>query len=318
MSASPHVPAQNASPQNPHSMDPTQGIQAASDDAPPQAMRAADEAGQSERAAAALATADAASDAPARADVAAAEATTVEADAAADTDTDAEDSEALAAQRDSDTGQSDDEDDVEIEERESVYSIYADDDAAEDEAAAAASAAASGSSGSTSGGSAIGIDELAIEKWSEEQKKVYESVKQKTQELGVAKDDVERIAAYSVLQFMNEKDRKPDTRVDRVQAVNANGDVLVRMEHMKYGDREPIFNNDVRLKDAPAFEQTAAQIQQANERVHGKSKTEQEIAQYHQNQDTNQQERPNTLQLIDDQISARVQSSMPALSRGGR
>jgi hypothetical protein len=174
------------------------------------------------------------------------------------------------------------------------------------------------SSGGTSGGTARGVDELAIEKWSEEQKKVYESVKSKTQELGISKSDVERIAAFSVLAFMHEKNARPDTRVDRVQAVNANGDLIVRMEHMKYGDREPIFNNDVRLKDAPAFEQTAAQIQQANERVHGKTRTEQEIAQHQQNQVTNQDERPNPVQLADDQITARVQSSMSAIGRGGR
>jgi hypothetical protein len=219
-------------------------------------------------------------------------------------------------------GQSIDDSDA-IAESESEDSIDAEEDAEADEetAAAAASAAAnasssaSGSSG-TSGGTARGVEEHAIEKWTAEQQKVYESVRDKTQELGIPKDDVERIAAFSVLQFMNEKDRKPDTRVDRVQAVNAKGDVIVRMEHMKYGDREPIFNNDVRLKDAPAFEQSAAQIEQANGRVHGQQKVEQEIAQHHQNQDTNQQERPNTLQLVDDQISARLQSSMPALTRG--
>jgi hypothetical protein len=285
-------------------MDPTQDTPAAAEAQPPTVLQD-----------------DEAADAPAKPLSAAQAGEPAQADDEADADAivaEAEDGEMLAAEHDADAGQDDAEDDVEIEERESVYSIYADDDAAEDAAAAAAASGAAGSSGGTSGGSAIGIDELAIEKWSEEQKNVYQSVKQKAQELGVAKDDVERIAAYSVLQFMNEKDRKPDTRVDRVQAVNANGDVLVRMEHMKYGDREPIFNNDVRLKDAPAFEQTAAQIQQANERVHGKTKAEQEIAQHHQNQDTNKEERPNTLQLVDDQITARMQSSMPAMSRGGR
>lgn len=181
--------------------------------------------------------------------------------------------------------------------------------------AVAGAAADSGASGGTSGGTAIGIDELAIEKWTEEQKQVYESVKKKAQELGLSQDNVERIAAYSVVQFMAEKNERPDTRVDRVQAVNANGDVVVRMEHMKYGDREPIFNNDVRLKDAPAFEQSAAQIEQANERVHNKPATEQEIAQHHQNQDTNQKERPSVLEKVDDQVMARVQSSIPALSR---
>ncbi len=186
--------------------------------------------------------------------------------------------------------------------------------AAESDADVSASSAASGSSG-TSGGTAIGIDELAIEKWTAEQKQVFESVKKKAQELGLAQNDVERIAAFSVAQFINEKQARPDTRVDRVQAVNANGDVIVRMEHLKYGDREPIFNNDVRLKDAPAFEQSAAQIEQANERVHGKSASEQEIAQYHQNQDTNQRERPSVLEKVDDQVMARVQSSIPALTR---
>jgi hypothetical protein len=129
---------------------------------------------------------------------------------------------------------------------------------------------------------------------------------------------VERVAAFSVLKFIQEKDRKPDTRVDRVQAVNANGDVIVRMENMKYGDREPIFNNDVRLKDAPAFDQSAAQIQQANQGLQNKSAAEQAIAQHRQNEDTNQREKPSVLQLADDQITARLQSSMPALTRGGR
>ncbi len=183
--------------------------------------------------------------------------------------------------------------------------------------ATTAASDASGSSGSsgTSGGSAIGIDELAIEKWTAEQQKVFESVKQKAQELGISQDDVQRIAAFSVLQFIQEKDRKPDTRVDRVQAVNANGDVIVRMENMKYGDREPIFNNDVRLKDAPAFDQSAAQIQQANQRLNNNSAAEQAIAQHRQNEDTNQRERPTVLQQADDQISARLQSSIPALTR---
>ncbi len=190
----------------------------------------------------------------------------------------------------------------------------ADENAGDADPVSSAASAASGSSG-TSGGTAIGIDELAIEKWTAEQKEVFESVKKKAQELGLAQSDVDRIAAFSVTQFINEKNARPDTRVDRVQAVNANGDVIVRMEHLKYGDREPIFNNDVRLKDAPAFEQSAAQIAQANERVHNKSASEQEIAQYHQNQDTNQRERPSVLEKVDDQVMARVQSSVPALTR---
>ena len=175
---------------------------------------------------------------------------------------------------------------------------------------------ASGStSSSTSGGSARGIDEHAIEKWTPEQQKVFNSVKDKVQELGIAKDDVQRIAAFSVLQFIAEKDRKPDTRVDRVQAVNANGDTIVRMENMKYGDREPIFTNDVRMKDAPAFDQSAAQIEQANQRLQGKSAAEQNIAMHQQNQDNNQHERMNALQATEDQVMARVQSSNSALRR---
>jgi len=186
-------------------------------------------------------------------------------------------------------------------------------DPVDDMASAANAASENGASGGTSGGTAIGIDELAIEKWTEEQKQVYESVKKKAQELGLSQDNVERVAAFSVVQFMNEKNERPDTRVDRVQAANANGDTVVRMEYMKYGDREPIFNNDVRLKDAPAFEQSAAQIEQANQRVHNKSAAEEEISQHRQNNDNNQQERPSLLQRTDDQIMARVQSSSPAL-----
>lgn len=194
----------------------------------------------------------------------------------------------------------------------SAMAAGSDADADHDEGTASNSA-----SSGTSGGSAYGIDERAveeraIEKWSAEQQKVFNSVKHKVQEIGIAKDDVQRIAAYSVLQFTHEKDRKPDTRVDRVQAVNANGDVIVRMEHMRYGDREPIFNNDVRLKDAPAFDQTAAQIEQANQRINNRS-ADQAIAQHQQNQDTNQRERQTILQQADDQVMARVQSSAPAL-----
>lgn len=175
--------------------------------------------------------------------------------------------------------------------------------------------ASSSASSGTSGGSARGIDEHAIEKWTAEQQKVFNSVKDKVQEIGLAKDDVERIAAYSVMQFMAEKDRKPDTRVDRVQAVNANGDTIVRMEHMKYGDKEPIFTNDVRMKDAPAFDQSAAQIEQANQRLHAKSAAEQNIAMHQQNQDNNQRERTTALQTAEDQIMARVQSSNSVIRR---
>lgn len=178
----------------------------------------------------------------------------------------------------------------------------------------ASGSTSSSTSSSTSGGSARGIDEHAIEKWTPEQQKVFNSVKDKVQELGIAKDDVQRIAAFSVLQFIAEKDRKPDTRVDRVQAVNANGDTIVRMENMKYGDREPIFTNDVRMKDAPAFDQSAAQIEQANQRLQGKS-AEQNIAMQQQNQDNNQRERMNALQATEDQIMARVQSSNSAIKR---
>jgi hypothetical protein len=175
--------------------------------------------------------------------------------------------------------------------------------------------ASSSASSGTSGGSARGIDEHAIEKWTPEQQKVFNSVKDKVQELGIAKDDVQRIAAFSVLQFIAEKDRKPDTRVDRVQAVNANGDTIVRMENMKYGDREPIFTNDVRMKDAPAFDQSAAQIEQANQRLHAKSAAEQNIAMHQQNQDNNQHERMNAVQATEDQVMARVQSSNSAIRR---
>jgi hypothetical protein len=175
--------------------------------------------------------------------------------------------------------------------------------------------ASNSASSGTSGGSARGIDEHAIEKWTAEQQKVFNSVREKVQELGIAKDDVQRIAAFSVLQFIAEKDRKPDTRVDRVQAVNANGDTIVRMENMKYGDREPIFTNDVRMKDAPAFDQSAAQIEQANQRLHTKSAAEQNIAMHQQNQDNNQHERMNALQATEDQVMARVQSSNSAIRR---
>ncbi len=179
----------------------------------------------------------------------------------------------------------------------------------------AANAASGATSSSTSGGSARGIDEHAIDKWTPEQQKVFNSVKDKVQELGIAKDDVERIAAFSVLRFIQEKDRKPDTRVDRVQAVNANGDTIVRMENMKYGDREPIFTNDVRMKDTPAFDQSAAQIEQANQRVHQKSAADQQIAQQQQNQDASEREKANVLQKAEDQIMSRAHLATPILSR---
>ncbi len=179
----------------------------------------------------------------------------------------------------------------------------------------AANAASGASSSSTSGGSARGIDEHAIDKWTPEQQKVFNSVKDKVQELGIGKDDVERIAAFSVLRFIQEKDRKPDTRVDRVQAVNANGDTIVRMENMKYGDREPIFTNDVRMKDTPAFDQSAAQIEQANQRVHQKSAADQQIAQQQQNQDASEREKSNVLQKAEDQIMSRAHLATPILSR---
>lgn len=179
----------------------------------------------------------------------------------------------------------------------------------------AANGASGASSSSTSGGSARGIDEHAIDKWTPEQQKVFNSVKDKVQELGIAKDDVERIAAFSVLRFIQEKDRKPDTRVDRVQAVNANGDTIVRMENMKYGDREPIFTNDVRMKDTPAFDQSAAQIEQANQRVHQKSAADQQIAQQQQNQDASEREKANVLQKAEDQIMSRAHLATPILSR---
>jgi hypothetical protein len=187
-------------------------------------------------------------------------------------------------------------------------------DAAEAEASSEAAGGANGASSSTSGGTARGIDEHAIEKWTAEQQKVFNAVREKVQELGIAKDDVQRIAAFSVLQHMAEKDRKPDTRVDRVQAVNANGDTIVRMEHMKYGDREPIFNNDVRLKDSPAFDQSAAQIAQANQRLHNTAAAEQ-IARHQQSQDNHQRETASVLQSTEDQVMARVQSSSAAIKR---
>lgn len=193
------------------------------------------------------------------------------------------------------------------------------DAAAAEASSEAAGGGSSGASSGTSGGTARGIDERAIderaiEKWTAEQQKVFNAVREKVQELGIAKDDVQRIAAFSVLQHMAEKDRKPDTRVDRVQAVNANGDTIVRMEHMKYGDREPIFNNDVRLKDAPAFDQSAAQIQQANQRLQNTSAAEQ-IARHQQNQENNQRERASALQSTEDQVMARVQSSSAVIKR---
>jgi hypothetical protein len=126
---------------------------------------------------------------------------------------------------------------------------------------------------------------LAIDKWSPEQQKVYENVKESLQRHNLPADQMERLAAYSVLKFTQEKDAKPDTSVDRVQsAALKDGDVMVRMEHMKYGDREPIFANDVRLKDAATdLGQINAQILQVNERANSKTNNQQPIPEHQQN-----------------------------------
>jgi hypothetical protein len=138
-----------------------------------------------------------------------------------------------------------------------------------------------------------GQNGLGIDKWSAEQQKVYESVKESLQRHNLPKEDMERLAAQSVLKFTQEKETKPDTRVDRVQsAVLANGDVVVRMEHMKYGDREPIFATDVRLKDTPNLQEIATQIQQANERANNKSNNEQQPTAPQVGQEPPQRDRP--------------------------
>ena len=84
---------------------------------------------------------------------------------------------------------------------------------------------------------------------------------------------------------------------------------------MKYGDKEPVFTNDARLKDSPPFEQSAAQIAQSNRPPEARSAAEQNIANHQQNQDINQVREANPVRTAEDQIMARVQSSMPAISR---
>ncbi len=154
----------------------------------------------------------------------------------------------------------------------------------------------------------MAIAPIAIDKWTPEQQKVFESVKEKVQELGLSQDDANKVAARSVADFTMRKDKNPEERVDHVHASNANGDVVVRTAYMRYGDKEPIMTNDVRLKDAPSFEQSAAQIEQANQRVNPQQG--QDPARKHlENQNINQEERPGVLQKVDDQIAARVMSS---------
>ena len=161
----------------------------------------------------------------------------------------------------------------------------------------------------------IELQARAIEKWSPEQQKVFESVKDKVQGLGVPEEHAQQIAAHSVAEFTKRKDKNPDERVDHVHAANVNGEVVVRTAYMKYGDKEPVFTNDARLKDSPPFEQSAAQIAQSNRPPEAKSAAEQNIANHQQNQDINQVREANPVRTAEDQIMARVQSSMPAISR---
>ena len=177
------------------------------------------------------------------------------------------------------------------------------------------SAASQSGTDAVSGAPIMELQARAIEKWSPEQQKVFESVKDKVQGLGVPEDHAQQIAAHSVAEFTKRKDKNPDERVDHVHAANVNGEVVVRTAYMKYGDKEPVFTNDARLKDSPPFEQSAAQIAQSNRPPEARSAAEQSIANHQQNQDINQVREANPVRTAEDQIMARVQSSMPAITR---
>ena len=163
-------------------------------------------------------------------------------------------------------------------------------------------------SAAVSGAPKIELQALAIEKWSPEQQKVFESVRDKAQGLGVPEEHAQQIAAHSVAEFTKRKDKNPDERVDHVHVANVNGEVVVRTAYMKYGDKEPVFTNDARLKDSPPFEQSAAQIAQSNQPPEVKSAAEQNIAMHQQNQDANQAREANLVRATEDKVMAQVRS----------
>lgn len=107
--------------------------------------------------------------------------------------------------------------------------------------------------------------QLAIEKWSEEQKKVYENVKEKAQELGLPKDRADTLAAHTVASWRENERLVP--RVDHVHlSRGVDGDTLVTLAYMQHGMKEPIFTHTASLNHSPAFEQSVARMEQLAQR----------------------------------------------------
>ena len=112
---------------------------------------------------------------------------------------------------------------------------------------------------------AIDPHQLAIEKWSEEQKKVYENVKEKAQEMGLPKDRADTLAAHTVASWRENERLVP--RVDHVHlSRGVDGDTLVTLAYMQHGMKEPIFTHTASLNNSPAFEQSVARMEQMAQR----------------------------------------------------
>ena len=106
---------------------------------------------------------------------------------------------------------------------------------------------------------------LAIEKWSPEQQKVYENVRDKAQEMGLPKDRADMLAAHTVASWKENERLVP--RVDHVHVSrSADGDTLVTLAYMQHGMKEPIFTHSASLNNSPAFEQSVAKMEQMNQR----------------------------------------------------
>jgi hypothetical protein len=102
---------------------------------------------------------------------------------------------------------------------------------------------------------------LVIEKWSQEQQKVYENVREKAQELGLPKDRADMLAAHTVVNWRENEKTIP--RVDYVHVSRAaDGDTRVTLAYMQHGQKEPIFTQTTSLNNSPAFEQSAKRMEQ--------------------------------------------------------
>lgn len=112
---------------------------------------------------------------------------------------------------------------------------------------------------------AIDPHQLAIEKWSQEQKKVYESVKVKAQEMGLPRERADSLAAHTVASWRENERLVP--RVDHVHVSRGvDGDTLVTLAYMQHGMKEPIFTHTASLNNSPAFEQSVARMEQMAQR----------------------------------------------------